>query len=143
MKRWVTLLLVAIVAGFASFLITRQIAPAPAPTGEIAWLTTEFNLNPAQSQKVQALHDAYLPICAQHCAAILETRGQIETAANSAEKQNAETALQQLVNTCHDSTRAHLQAVAKAMDPAQAQRYLAMIGPRLSAHQHAEPFGLR
>lgn len=118
-------------------------APTPAPTGEIAWLTLEFKLDPAQAQKVQSLHDAYLPVCARHCAAILDTRGQIESAKDSAEKQNAEAALQQLVDTCHDSTRAHLQAVADAMAPAQAQRYLAMIGPRLSAHQHAEPFGLR
>ena len=143
MKRWVTLLLVAIIAGFASFLITRQMASAPAPTGEIAWLTIEFKLDPAQAQKVQALHDAYLPICARHCAAILDTRGQIESASDSVEKQTAEIALQQLVDICHDTTRAHLQAVAAAMDPVQAQRYLAMIGPRLSAHQHAEPFGLR
>lgn len=143
MKRWVSLLLVAIVAGFASFLITRQMAPPPAPSGEIAWLTTEFKLDPAQARKVQALHDAYLPICARHCAAILDTRGQIESASDTAEKQHAEAKLQQLVITCHDSTRAHLQAVADAMDPVQAQRYLAMIRPRLSAHQHAEPFGLR
>ena len=55
----------------------------------------------------------------------------------------AQAELQRLVATCHDSTQAHLQAVAAAMDPVQGARYLAMIGPRLSAHQHAEPFGLR
>ena len=131
------------VAGVSAFFVTRKLAPSPAPTGELTWLTSEFQLSPAQASRIQALHDAYTPVCAQHCASILDTKNRIENATSPDLKANAQTELQRLVATCHDSTQAHLHAVAAAMDPAQGARYLAMIGPRLSAHQHAEPFGLR
>jgi hypothetical protein len=143
MNRWVRLFAVIIGAGLAAFLITRKLAPTPAPTSELTWLATEFSLSPTQAAKIQALHDAYTPLCAQHCASILDTKSKIATARSPALKTEAQVELQHLIATCHDSTQAHLQAVAAAMEPTQGQRYLAMIGPRLSAHQHAEPFGFR
>ena len=136
--------MVAGVTGIAAFFVTRKLAPPPATSaGELTWLTSEFQLSPEQASRIQALHDAYTPICAQHCASILDTKDRIADATSPDLKAAAQAELEQLVATCHDSTQAHLQAVAAAMDPAQGVRYLAMIGPRLSAHQHAEPFGLR
>ena len=139
------LLLVAVAAGAAAFGLTRWFNPMPAPTPgtELAWLTQEFQLTPQQAQRIQELHAAYRPICAQHCAAILDTKAELATAATPTAKSEVEQRLSDLMATCHDSTRAHLEAVAAAMSPEQGQRYLAMIGPRLSAHQHAEPLGLR
>ncbi len=139
------LLLVAAVAGAASFGLTRLLSPGPESTAgnELTWLTQEFQLTPQQAQRIQALHAAYRPICAQHCAAILDTKAELATAETPAAKGQIEQRLSALKATCHDSTQAHLEAVAAAMSPEQGQRYLAMISPRLSAHQHTEPLGLR
>jgi hypothetical protein len=142
-NRSIRLIVVALVAGLGAYGLTRHFATPPAPASEVAWLVAEFQLTSAQSTEIETLHAQYEPICAAHCASIIETQNAINQATNPTEKSAAEYHLTQLIATCHASTQAHLQAVAAAMDPAQGQRYLAMIGPRLSAHQHAEPFGLR
>lgn len=138
------LLLVIVVAGGAAFVLTRHFsAPPPSGLNEVEWLTHEFDLDADQSQKIADLHTAYQPVCADHCAAIIAAQDRIDAAENEAAREKAESALRQLEQTCHDSTRAHLQAVAAVMDPAQGRRYLDLISPRLSDHEHAEPFGLK
>ncbi len=139
------LLLVALVAGAAGFGLTRLITPTPTPVvgEELAWLTREFELTADQAARIQSLHAAYRPVCAQHCAAIERTRTTLAHAASSEDRTAAEAQLERLVATCHDSTEAHLEAVAAVMSPDQGRRYLEMIRPRLSAHQHAQPFGLQ
>ena len=138
------LLLVVVIAGSAAFGLTRYFsAPPPTSINEVEWLTNEFNLNAEQSQQIAALHTAYQPICADHCAAILTAQDRIDAAVNDTDLETAEAALRMLEQTCHESTQAHLQAVAAVMDPAQGKRYLALISPRLSNHEHAEPFGLK
>lgn len=138
------LLLVVAIAGGAAFALTRHFtAPAPTDINEVEWLTQEFKLDAEQSQKIAALHTAYQPICADHCAAIITAQGLIDDAENETVQATAEAALRQLKFICQNSTRTHLQAVAAVMDPAQGQRYLELISPRLSDHEHAEPFGLK
>ncbi len=145
MKRIVPLLLVAVLAGGAAFWCTRQFAtPASLPPGtELAWLTQEFDLSPAQADRIAALHEAYEPVCAAHCLAIEEANTALTQADSVAARAAAMAHLQTLQVACHDATRAHLQAVAAEMAPAQGKRYLALIGPRVEAHAHTEPFGLR
>lgn len=143
MKHWLRLIFVAAIAGLVAFAITRYLAPPPESSAEISWLVSEFNLSPDQAEQIRTLHEDYDPICAAHCAAILDTRKRIETAASSESREEAEGQLIQLTAKCHESTQAHLEAVAAAMDPSQGERYLALISPQLSAHQHGEPFGLR
>lgn len=139
------LFLVTLIAGGAAFVLTRVLSPVTPPEAgeELTWLTREFALTPAQADRIAALHAAYEPICARHCAAIEEAREHLSHTHSPDQMATVEAELQQLVTTCHDATQAHLEAVAAAMSPAQGERYLAMIRPRLSAHQHAEPFGLR
>jgi len=136
--------MVVLIAGGAAFALTRHFStPVPTIINEVEWLTQEFQLDNAQSLKIAALHTAYQPICADHCAAIISAKDRIDAAKNETALAAAEVALRQLKQTCHDSTRAHLQAVAGVMDPVQGQRYLDLISPRLSDHAHAEPFGLK
>lgn len=143
MNRWIRLIVVAVIAGLGAFAITRYFAPLPVSSSEITWLVSEFNLDPSQAEQVRSLHAAYDPICAAHCAAILDTRKQFETAASSEAQTEIKSQLAQLMAKCHESTQTHLKAVAAAMDPSQGERYMTLISPQLSVHQHGEPFGLR
>ncbi|MCF3650422.1 Spy/CpxP family protein refolding chaperone [Synoicihabitans lomoniglobus] len=143
MKPVIRLILVALVAGVVAFGITKQLTPDATTTSEVAWLESEFALTPEQAAKITALHDAYRPVCAAHCEAIMTTREALAAATAPSERAATESQLQSLIATCHANTREHLRAVAAAMSSDQGQRYLDMIGPRLTAHQHAQPFGLR
>ena len=138
------LLLVVVVASGAAFLLTRYFSATP-PTSinEVEWLTQEFALDQQQAGEIASLHAAYQPICADHCAAIMSTRQSIAEATNDSDRSRSESALRDLQDTCQESTRDHLAAVAAVMDSAQGQRYLDLIGPRLTDHEHAEPFGLK
>lgn len=144
-SRPLRLVIIAVTAGLLAFVLTRQFAPAPtaSPGDELAWVTREFELTPAQAARVQALHDAYRPVCARHCAAILAAQAELAAAGTPAERTAIAAHLRELTATCHNATLAHLEAVAAVMPPAQGQRYLALIQPRLSSHQHTAPFGLR
>ena len=141
----IRLVLVALVAGAMGFGLTRLFAPTPrlAAGNELAWLTQEFQLTPAQAERIAALHAAYRPICADHCAAISEAKKDMANMAADHDHAAMQSRIDQLVTACHDATQNHLEAVAAAMSPEQGQRYLTLIEPRLSAHQHAQPFGLR
>lgn len=138
------LLLVVTLAGGAAFTLTHYFSTRPTePVSEVSWLVDEFNLNANQTRQIEALHAAYRPICARHCEAIIAARQELSHAATANARTRAETELRKLQQICQASTRTHLEAVAAVMDPAQGQRYLDLITPRLSAHQHAEPFGLQ
>lgn len=141
----IRLLLVALLAGAAGFGLTRLLQPAPRfdAGDELTWLTHEYELTAAQAQTIAALHAAYRPICAEHCAAIADAKDRIANLPADTDHVVVQAQVERLVVACHDATRAHLEAVAAAMSPEQGKRYLAQIGPRLSAHQHNQPFGLR
>ena len=144
MPRLFRILLVAILAGGGAFLLTRQLTPSPSQANdEIAWLTQEFALTSQQAAQVAALHAAYRPICDAHCTAILETRAELESTPAGPAHLKLQQRMDELTANCHQSTQEHLVAVAAVMEPSQGERYLALISPRLSVHQHAEPFGLK
>jgi len=141
-------LAIALVAGLVSFGLTRWIAASSAPADEMAWLRQEFALTPAQSEAIERLHADYRPVCAEHCARIMEARERLvaleraggpDTAAHAA----AAAEMAQLIRTCTESTRRHLEAVAALMSPDQGRRYLELVGAKVAQHSHAEPFGLR
>lgn len=136
-------LLIALLTGGIAFVVTKQIA-APAPNGdELAWLINEFDLNEQQAAQIKALHEAFRPICERHCDAIEAGQAAVAAAANETERAAAADRLIELKAVCQDATRQHLHEVAAIMDPAQRQRYLELIGSRLSEHHHEAPFGLQ
>jgi hypothetical protein len=102
------------------------------PSAELGWLQHEFQLTPAQFEKVAALHQAYRPRCADLCRRIHEQNRRLEEAAL---KTNAATAeLRELVletgrarDECRQAMLEHLYAVAREMPPEASTRYLRLM----------------
>jgi hypothetical protein len=92
----------------------------------MAWLRTEFRLNDEQFAAIKKLHDDYGSACAQHCAAIMDAR---KRAAPPAE-------IAALERTCVDAMTAHFRRVAALMPPAEGDRYLATVLPRVADYDH-------
>ena len=92
----------------------------------MAWLRAEFHLDAAQFAAIQQLHDEYSRVCAGHCAAIMAAR---ERKAPPAE-------VAALEQTCVDAMTAHFRRVAALMPPAEGQRYLATVLPRVAGYAH-------
>lgn len=137
------IVLVAVIAGGAAFLLAKHLGPTPAVDGEVDWLVQEFNLTSSQAAEVQRLHREFQPICERHCDAVREAKATLAAAETAEARQAAEAKLRELESTCHAATREHLQRVAAVMPADEAERYIKLIEPRLSEHQHAEPFGLQ
>lgn len=102
------------------------------PQAELAWLQHEFQLTPAQFEKVTALHEAYRPRCADLCRRIHEQNRRLEEAALKTNVSTAE--LRALVietgrarDECRQAMLEHLYAVAREMPPDTGTRYLRLM----------------
>ncbi len=92
----------------------------------MTWLRTEFHLNEAQFAAVKKLHSDYGMMCGEHCAAIM-----------AAKKRNAPPAeILALEKTCVEAMTAHFKSVAGLMPPAEGERYLAVVMPRVDGYGH-------
>jgi DNA-binding GntR family transcriptional regulator len=147
MKRLALFLVVVLAAavsayGLTYYLRTRQ------PEDQWVWLHREFHLNAAQLARVRALHEAYQPICADHCRRIVAAQQRLAAIDRSGRKNTPEfvAALNQwegVKHECQETTLRHLQAVATAMNPDDGRNYLALMVPRVVRSDHLEPLGLR
>lgn len=138
MKRfWFTLGLVAIVA-VGSYAVTRALVRAPVEDHR-SWLQREFQLTDRQLAAVEKLQADYEPVCAEHCALVMEARVKLETSPDDAALRAEVARLKQI---CAEATTRHLQQVAAQMDAAQGQRFLALMAPKVTGHDHAQPLGL-
>lgn len=141
MKRLLLLLAVVVLVGAGSYGITRLVVPPPpADEDQIVWLTREFKLTPAQAATIEALHLAYIPVCSDHCAAIVAAR---ERLAASPTDTNLRTEVLRLERICQEATLHHVREVAAQMDAAQGARFLALVEPRILRHEHHAAFGLK
>lgn len=141
MKRFLTLLAVVALVGGASYGLTRVFWPAaPADEDQVTWLAREFKLSAAQKTAVEKLHHAYLPVCSDHCAAIVDVR---ERLAFTPQDATLRTELARLERECQQATLAHVRQVAACMDAAQGRRFLALVEPRILHHDHHAAFGLK
>lgn len=146
MRRLVIILVLAIAAAALGYGIVNQRhsrdekALANASGSDLAWLRTEFDLNDRQFEAIRALHLAYSPTCAQHCARIVEAQNQLETlrkdGASAVELASAERSVEALRTACNNATREHVHNVAALMSPGQGARYLAMVEPHLAQLPH-------
>lgn len=139
----IRVVLVALIAGGASFLITRQLSPDEAVGDEVSWLIEEFSLSADQANEVRALHAAFRPICDAHCTEIMAVQRAWEVAPDLAAQTAAKQELELLKTRCHSATHDHVRSVAAVMSPHQGKRYLDLIAPLLSDHDHTGPFSLR
>lgn len=119
---------------------TEERTLATVPGSDPAWLRVEFGLDDTQYARVRALHDAYVPVCSRHCAAILVNRERLDAlqrdGAPAGTIAAAHTAIAALEETCNAATLAHVRQVAAVMAPEQGRRYLAMVGPHLARWRH-------
>jgi hypothetical protein len=132
-KNWLVTLLVALVAGVASFgaFYTANREPAALKAAardrdSLEWLRVEFKLTDPQYAAIKQLHAQYGSVCADHCAAIM-----------AAQKRNAPAAeVTRLENACVQSMTEHFHRVAALMTPKEGERYLAIVLPRIQDYDH-------
>lgn len=93
----------------------------------MVWLQAEFQLKAAPMAAIKKLHEDYGEVCAGHCALITKAR----------RDQAAPAELSRLEQLCVDAMTAHFREVAALMPPAQGQRYLDMVLPRMAQYPHA------
>lgn len=141
MKRLLTLLSVALLVGAVSYGVTRLWwSEHPADEDQLTWLAREFELTPAQQAAIQKLHYDYLPVCSDHCAAIVDAREKLAAQPDSTTLR-AEVA--RLERVCQEATLQHVREVAAHMEREQARRFLALVEPRILHHDHQAAFGLK
>jgi hypothetical protein len=141
MKRLLTLFAVVLLVGAGSYGVTRLVWPAPSPDeDQLTWLAREFELTPTQLEAVRKLHYDYLPVCSDHCAAIVDAR---EKLAARPDDPQLRAEVMRLEKVCQDATLRHVREVSACMSPHHGQRFLALVEPRISRHDHQAAFGLK
>ncbi len=109
---------------------TREMLKQSEP--ELAWLKHEFNLSDAEYARVAALHDQYLPGCAERCRVIEAQNARLREmlAANQAVTPELQNLLAERAKTraqCEAEMLKHFHEVSRAMPPEQGRRYLAWV----------------
>lgn len=118
------------------------------PEDQWTWLRREFQLDGAQLARIKALHEAYQPVCADHCSRIMAAQESLTALEQAGRKNTAEYLStlgewESVKRECNEATFRHLQAVAAVMSPAQGRRYLDMMVPRIVRADHLGPLGIR
>ena len=147
MKRLTGFLLLVLVVAASAYGLTRYLG-SQRNEDQWTWLRREFHLSDAQYARIVALHQAYQPVCADHCrriGALQQRLAELERsgAGQSPDYVAAQQAWQDVKLECNRATLLHLQRVAAEMAPDQGRRYLALTVPRLAQFDHREPRGLR
>jgi Spy/CpxP family protein refolding chaperone len=138
MKKGALILLLGLLLGAAGFsgfyflgtALGRGLMRGPQP--ELAWLKQEFGLSDAEFARICALHEAYLPQCAERCRVteqqnrkLKELLAQDATITPEIENLLAERAKNRA--QCEVEMLKHFQEVSRAMPPEQGRRYLAWV----------------
>jgi hypothetical protein len=140
MKKGLLILMLALVAGVAAFVVARshrqsahnKILLDSIP--ELAWLRTELKLSEAQFRQASELHTAYRPICAEMCRNITEAHARLESLAQTGRGITPElaAAIQHHAHVhaeCQEKMLEHLYQTAALLDDKQATRYLEAMIP--------------
>lgn len=148
-----TLAVLALAAAATGFVCYRMsLDPAlhtAARQGDpMEWLRADFHLSGEQFTAIKNLHDAYAPSCEEHCRLIQEAtrlRDAIKGAGHgdAAAMAAAEGRILELRASCETAIARHVRQVAAEMSPADGQRYLALILPRIANFDHTAAPSLR
>jgi hypothetical protein len=138
MKRAGLIFLAGLVACLAAFACvyfmgtaaSRELMRQPQP--ELAWLKKEFNLGDAELTRISALHEAYLPRCAERCRLIEEQNLKLRTllaqATNMTSEIEAVIAERAKIRAhCEAEMLQHFLEVSRTMPAEQGRRYLAWV----------------
>lgn len=135
MRPWIIALLgVACAAGgFIAFYGTRtaDCRRLEAECGpELAWIKKEFRLPAGDFERVQKLHEAYKPVCAEMCRQVDEQNRELARLLQTAQgvTPEIETVLSraaEIRKECQTGMLIHFFRVSQVMPPEQGRRYLA------------------
>lgn len=140
MKKGLLILGLALLAGIATFCVTRMHRQA-APDGvlldsmpELSWLRTGLQLTDDQFAKAGQLHAAYRPVCAEMCHNIAMAHEKLETLARSGRGMTPEldAAIREHARVhaeCQRRMLEHLYQTAALFDDRQAARFLETMVP--------------
>jgi hypothetical protein len=150
MKRPLIIVICMLLAGGAmfasSYFLGRRVCAACTAnqSDSLDWLRQEFHLSDAEMTRVHALHDGYMPKCAEMCAKIAAKKQELDEAlagatnVSSTAKQKL-TELAVLRSQCQAQMLEHFVEVSRAMPPEQGKRYLAeMERLTIGAHERTE-----
>jgi hypothetical protein len=118
------------------------------PEDQWAWLRHEFHLSDAQFARIKTLHQAYQPVCADHCSRIMSVQQRMADLERTGTHDSPAYAAAQkewnaVKHECNEATLQHLREVAAVMDADAGRRYLALTVPRIAKYDHLEPRGIR
>ena len=105
------------------------------------WLRADFHLTEEQFTAIRSLHDSYAGTCMEHCRLIQEATKLRDARKGSALADPAgvaaaERQVEELRAVCENAISAHVRKVAALMAPAEGQRYLAMVLPKIADFDH-------
>lgn len=149
--RWITALAVValgVLAGGASYLCFHHTMSVSAGQSHdsLMWVRHEFKLSGEKLAKVEALHEAYESVCAEHCIAIADARKELKRLQNAdaspAEIKSAADKAKAIDARCIASTEAHIKEVAALIGGEEGRRYLSIVLPRVVMFDHAGPASL-
>jgi len=138
MKKGAIILCVGLLAGICAFTGFYQLRTAPhrrmmrESQPELAWLKTEFNLSDGEFTRIQRLHDAYLPDCAERCRRIEQQNQRLRDLMGGSTNMTSDIRAvlaerARLRGECETEMLKHFLEVSRAMPPEQGRRYLAWI----------------
>ncbi len=147
MKRGLWIILVAMLAAIAGFIITQRsccdvVTAYTAPHDgssrlpELEWMRHEFKLTDAQFAKVAELHLAYRPTCEDLCAKVMTSQEKVKKLVTGGTQVSPElkAALQEqaaLHVECQTALLTHLYQTAACLSPEQARSYLDAMLPQV------------
>jgi hypothetical protein len=135
MKRPLIIVICMLLAGGAlfasSYLLGRHVCVACSArqNDNLDWLRQEFHLSDADMTRIYALHDGYMPKCADMCGRIAAKKQELDEALASATNVTA-TAKQKLAelavlrSQCQAQMLEHFIEVSREMPPEEGRRYL-------------------
>lgn len=108
---------------------------------ELAWLQAEFEIAPDDFTRISALHQSYLPRCAELCQRIASYEARIRTLLDQSSQitPEIEALLLEAAQTrveCQKSMLDHFFQVSRAMPPEQGRRYLAWVKEKTFRMDH-------
>lgn len=149
--RWITagaIIALALLAGGSSYLCFHHTMSVSSEQNDdgLMWVRHEFKLSGEKLAKVEALHEAYESVCAEHCIAIAAARKELkslqEAKAAPADIEAASANAKAIDARCIASTEAHVKEVAAIIGGDEGRRYLSIVLPRVVMFDHAGPASL-
>ena len=138
MKKGGLILLLGLLLGTAGFSGFYYLGTAPCrsmmhgPQPELAWLKKEFALSDTEFARITALHEAYMPQCAERCRVTEQQNRKLKEllAKDATITPEIQTLLTERAKNraqCEAEMLKHFQEVSRAMPPEQGRRYLAWV----------------